>query len=87
MSRLVELDPEIFQNSESEGQEYRCCTFEELHSISTAQKVPQEANMTVNEVNTSSADSSKYMKLGMMHRGLCKVQQQDHFCKRTLDHR
>ena len=69
MSRSIELVPDVCHDPESEGQEYGYCVFEDLPSASMVQRVPQEANMSVNKVNTSSADPETGMKLNIKHKG------------------
>ena len=56
--RICELDLDVRQGHGSEGQEYEYCIFEQLPSVSTIQKVPHKATMTVNEVNIYPTDAA-----------------------------
>ena len=58
MSRLVELDPNICQNCEPEGQEHEYCIFQQLPIVSTVQNWIHTANMTVNAIHTSPANTA-----------------------------
>ena len=84
MSRFVELDPNVCQETEPEGQEYRYCVFEQSSNDCTVQKVLHKANMTANEINSSSGDSAVDSVINITQRGLCQLQKQDHFCKEIL---
>ena len=56
MSRLINT----CQDLKPEGQEYGYCIFEELPYISMIRKVSPKANITLNDIMASSADSGIY---------------------------
>ena len=69
MSRLIALDPDSCQDPESEGQQYGYCVFEELPNISMIRKVSPKADITLNEITASSADSGIHLKLNVTMKG------------------
>ena len=56
MSRLIELDPNVSQDPEPEGHEYGYYVFEQLSNVPTVQKVPQESNLEVHEIDISKSN-------------------------------
>ena len=81
ISRLIAIDPDTYQDPESEGQEYGYCVFEELPTISMIKKVSPKAEVNLNEVAVSVADSGTNLALNITHERLCHLQQEDPFCK------
>ena len=63
MSRLLTINSDTCENLEPEGQEYGYCVFEELPNVSMIKKVSPKADITLNEVMVSSADSGTDLKL------------------------
>ena len=84
MIRLIAINPDTCQYPEPEGQEYGYCVFEELPNVSTIKKVSPKANITLNEVMVSSADSGTDMKLNITCERWCQLQQEDPFCKQIM---
>ena len=85
MSRLVELDPDVCQDPEPEGQAYGYCVFKQLLNVPTVQKMPLKDGTIINEIITSPAESAVDLKLNITHEGMCQLQQRVPFCKRIMD--
>ena len=81
MSRLIVINPHTYQDPEPEGQEYGYSSFEELPNVSTIKKVSPKANVTLNEITVSSADSGTDLQLNITCER-CQLQQDNLFCKR-----
>ena len=77
MSRLIAIHPDTCQDPEPEGQEYGYCVFEEISSVSMIKKVSLKANITLNEIMVSSADSGTDLKLNITNERLHQMQQED----------
>ena len=77
--RLVEPDPDIYQDPKPEGQEYKYCVFEQLPNVSTVQNVLHKASPEVHEINSSPAVD---MEFHIAQEKLHQLQQQGHFFKR-----
>ena len=73
MSRLITMDPDTCQDLEPEDQDYGYCVFEELPNISMIRKVPPKANITLNEIMVSSANSDTNLKLNITCEGIVPV--------------
>ena len=81
MSRLTVIDPDTCQGPEPKGQEYGYCVFQELPNASMIKKVLLKAIITLNEISNSSLDSGTDLQLNITCERLCKLQQEDPFCK------
>ena len=80
MSQLVNIDPQIQQDSEPEGYEFGYYTFDtlptlEVSNVETTQDV---------SVNDGSDDNNSPMELPIDHNILLELQQKDAFCVNIL---
>ena len=76
VSRLIKLDPDIYQKPEPEGHEYGYCVFEQLPSISSVQCVLHKSGPEINEIYSSPADPAVDIKLHITQERLHQLEQQ-----------
>ena len=57
MSQLVELDPNVYQDPEPEGQTHGHCIMEQLSIVSIVQNMLLKAKIDVNNISSFPADS------------------------------
>ena len=80
MSQLINIDPQIQQDSEPEGYEFGYYTFDTLPTLEVSNV---EATQGVS-VNNGSNDNSSSMELLLDHNILLELQQKDAFCANIL---
>ena len=69
MSRLIEFDTYVCQDSEHKGQEYGYCVFEQLPVVPTLQKMPPKDNTFINETDVPPTNSVVDFHLNITHEG------------------
>ena len=80
MSQLINIDPQIQEDSEPEGYEFGYCTF---YTLPTLEVSNVETTQDVS-VNDGSDDNNSSMKLPIDHNILLELQQKGTFCANIL---
>ena len=82
MSRLIDIDPQVQQDSEPEGYEFGYYTFDTLPTLEVSNiETTQDTSVCVNDNNDS---NNNLMDLPISNDMLSQLQQKDMFCKNIL---
>ena len=82
MSRLIDIDPQVQQESEPEGYEFGCYTFDMLPILEVFNaEATQDTSVHVNNNDDSNND---LMELPISNNTLSQLQQKDLFCNNIL---
>ena len=80
MSRLIEIDPQMQQESELKGYEFRYYIFDTLPSLEVS-NVETSSNTTIHVDDTKRSNDVPW-ELPISNKTLSKLQQKDMFCKK-----
>ena len=82
MSRLIDIDPQVQLESEPEGYEFGCYTFDTLLTLEVSNvETSQNTSLPVDDTEASNSD---LWKLPLSNDALSKLQQKDIFCNNIL---
>ena len=82
MSRLIDIDPQVQQDSEPEGYEFGYYTFDTLPTLEESNiETTQDTFVCVNDNNDS---NSNLLELPISSDMLSELQQKDMFCNNIL---
>ena len=82
MSRLIDIDPQIQQESEPEGYEFGYYTFDTLPALEVSNiEITQNMSVRVNDNDDSNND---LLELPINNNTLSQLQQKDMFCNNIL---
>ena len=82
MSRLIDIDPQVQQESEPEGYEFGYYTFDTLPTLEVSSiEATQDTSICVNDNNDS---NNNLLELPISNDMLFQLQQKDMFCKNIL---
>ena len=82
MSRLINIDPQVQQDSEPEGYEFRYYTFDTLPTLEVSNVEPtQDTSVCVNDDNNA---NNNLLELPIDNDMLFRLQQRDKFCTNIL---
>ena len=82
MSRLIDIDLQVQQESEPEGYEFGYYTFDILPTLEVSNvETPQDTSLNVNNIN---APDSILLDLPINNNSLFELQQKDSFCNNIL---
>ena len=83
MSRLIDIDPQVQQDSEPEGYEFGYYSFDTLPMLEVSNiDTTQDMSVSVNENNNT---NNNQWELSISNNILFQMQQKDMFCKNILD--
>ena len=83
MSRLIDIDPQVQQDSEPEGYEFGYYSFDTLPMLEVSNiDTTQDTSVSVNENNDT---NNNQWELPISNDILFQMQQKDMFCKNILD--
>ena len=82
MSRLIDIDPQVQQESEAEGYEFGYYIFDTLPALEVS-NVETSSNTTIN-VNDTKNSNDDLWNLPIKNNTLSKLQQKDIFCNNIL---
>ena len=83
MSRLIDIDPQLQPEPEPEGYEFGYYTFEKLPEFEVS-NIESTLN-SVRDTETKDISDNNLQKLPMGNDILCRLQQEDAFCKNILN--
>ena len=82
MSRLINIDPQVQQDSEPEGYEFGYYSFDTLPTLEVSNiDTTQDTSVCVNDNNNS---NNNLLELPISYNMLFQMQQKDMFCKNIL---
>ena len=82
MSRLIDIDPQVQQDSEPEGYEFGYYSFDTLQMLEVSNiDTTQDASVCVNDNNNS---NNNLLDMPISNDILFQMQQKDVFCKNIL---
>ena len=81
MSQLIDIDPQIQQDSEPEGYEFSYYTFDTLPALEVSNvETTQDTSVCINKDN----DTDNLLELPIDNITLSRLQQNDEFCANIL---